>query len=537
LPEQLEADMVCVQAVDPAGLDRILEQAGAFPGPGGAAGIVHQGRVVYRQAVGVGSIEQPAPLGPGTRLRLASLSKHMLAFALVKSCEAGLASLDQPLRRTVPDLHPRVGKVTLRQLLNHTSGIRDVHDVRYHLGGTVCPAYAAELLEVYRHDHGIEAEPGAAWRYNNGAYLLLSLALEAIHRRPLEAVLETLVFAPAGMRGSALHRWDHELLPQCATLHSADGAGAFRRLSPNKEHLGEGGIVASLDDMLTWLGQLLKPGTEFNRLFERLAERTCLNDGRLVDYGLGIATRTYEGVAVHYHAGTTLGGNAMMIAAPELGLGLIVLCNRSDASSSAIAQQMLDRMIDAPAPPAAQHSKPGPALSSVHRSASTGRVAEVRTGGGQPTLILDGEELPVVWDDARGLWVQANGWSPRQIAIDSPGLEGGPVAPVRICELGRWEVFAPVSPPSGDPPPSGRYRSADLHTVITFSITKEGPEASVSGRFGRIRYRLTAAGDRLWRFSAANGEPWRGMLVLDDALDQLVLTTPRTRALTFQRIH
>src|SRR5690606_15851503 len=132
-----------------------------------------------------------------------------LAFLLL--CEAGKAEAEDPIGKYFPELHPIARNVTMRQLMGHTSGLRDVVDLWYQFASTSQGVSRAELLPLYHVIDDVNFAPGAAWNYNNGGYLLLSKAIERIAGSPLEDVLRRCVFEPIGMRATSLCRWDRDL--------------------------------------------------------------------------------------------------------------------------------------------------------------------------------------------------------------------------------------------------------------------------------------------------------------------------------------
>src|SRR5262249_2148749 len=151
------------------------------------------------------------------------------------------------------------GNITIRQLLTHTSGLRDSHEIRYHFSGTALAVSSDELLALYRDFDDVNTSPGSTWSYNNGGYLLVSAAIERWTGQPLEEVLWQRIFEPAGLYDTRLRRWDSDFVANSAALHMTKVGGGFEKAYLNTALSGEGGVVSTVDDMLRWLAQMDAP--------------------------------------------------------------------------------------------------------------------------------------------------------------------------------------------------------------------------------------------------------------------------------------
>src|SRR5262245_48751991 len=157
--------------------------------PGAAVGIAIGGKPVYRKGFGLASMELPVVLSPSIRMRIGSTTKHFTALAYMLLCEEGKASLDDPLSKYLPALHPVTQKVTLGELMGMVGGLRDAYDVSIQFSGTGRPVTTAEMISLYRDIDDVSASPGTAWSYNNGGYAMLSVTIERITGQSLEDVL------------------------------------------------------------------------------------------------------------------------------------------------------------------------------------------------------------------------------------------------------------------------------------------------------------------------------------------------------------
>ena len=328
--------------LDEKKIDRIFAGLDSCRLPGAAVGIAIDGRPVYREGFGLANMELPVVLSPTTRMRIGSASKHFTSLAYLLLCEEGRAGIDDPIGKYLPELHPVAHPVTARQLMSHTSGLRDVHDICWQFGGLGRPVSSAELLSLYRDIGDANGPPGTEWNYNNGGYLMLSAAIEQITGQSLEDVLRERLFEPVGLHNTLLRRFDTDFVPNSATLHMTDAAGRFGKSYLGTALAGEGGIVSTVDDMLRWLAHMDTPAVGSPATWEAIKTSQRLHDRASTGYGLGLVVGNYRGVETLSHGGGVLGGNSQMLKVPAVGLDVVVLINRHDLEATSLTNEILD---------------------------------------------------------------------------------------------------------------------------------------------------------------------------------------------------
>src|SRR6185437_10320342 len=204
---------------------------------------------------------------PGMRLRIGSVTKQFTSFAYLLLCEDGLASIDDPLAKFLPDLHPVTHDITMRQLIGHTSGLRDAYDafIRFNepyarYADVALSVNSENLLNYYRTIDDREAPPDSTWIYNNGGYLLLSMVIERITGKSLEEVLRERVFDPIGMSDSLILRSDTDFISNRGSGHVINPAGGYEKMSWGLDSfLGAGAMVSTVNDLLRWLAHMEAP--------------------------------------------------------------------------------------------------------------------------------------------------------------------------------------------------------------------------------------------------------------------------------------
>jgi CubicO group peptidase (beta-lactamase class C family) len=318
--------------------ETIREELKATDTPGAAVAVVVDGRLVFAKAFGVSDAETRTPLTAETLFRIASNTKMMTAAALVTLAEQGKLKLDEPVGTYVKGLSPAVSKVTLQQLLSHTSGIRDgASDYGLHDD-------AALGTSIRAWDDGyIFTAPGRIFSYSNLGYDLAGLVLEEVTGKPYADAMDELVFKPLGMNRTTLRPTVAMTYPLSQGHASAGGsAPSVVRPYPDKaEHMPSGGVFTSVSDysrfVLAFMNggkvdgrTVLLPGV-IAKLSTPYAENPSGSRRWNARIGYGLNVLDYRGVRVLQHGGSVTGFGSLVRMAPERGFAVIILANRSGA--------------------------------------------------------------------------------------------------------------------------------------------------------------------------------------------------------------
>jgi D-aminopeptidase len=501
--------------------------------PGAVIGIAIGGEPVYRKAFGAASMELPILLSPSMRMRIYSTSKHFACLAYMLLCEDGRADIDDPLGKFLPELHPASRLVTMRQLMGHTSGLRDAYDIRCEFQDSDRALSSDEQLAFYREIDDANFAPGTNYCYNNGGFQLLSAAIERISGQSLEEVLRTRIFEPVEMYDSLLRRYNDDFVPNSAAMHSCNSAGQFCKSFPSGAMTGEGGIVSTVNDMLRWLAHMDAPVVGSAATWALMKNSQTLANGTLTGYGLGLKNQQYRGVATLYHAGGAPGANSQMLKVPAAGLDIVILLNRDDVFGMQLTEQILDICLPSLDPIKAPPERP--IATGVFRSPATGRVIQLYAKDGRQMAAFEGLDLPVI-ADADGAFRPSGVRSFEQIAITPLADAEAPTA-VRVLEYGNRDELKRV--PAIDKPHMGtvlgRWRSDNIGIEATFSDTPQGPRLHTLGRLGSAEFNLKCLADGVWRATMAGAIPYGGIWSLG-AEGQLRFSTCRNWGLKFRRI-
>lgn len=331
-------------------LDALFQAWNRSDAPGLIVGVAQHGVPIYRRGFGLASVEHGTANTPQTKMRIGSTSKHFAALAVLLLAEDGKLDVDAPVRTYLPELSGPAGDPTLRQLMNHTGGLRDPYDLP---GILLCSGFPGMIaagagLELSQRFTSANYAPGERMVYNNNGYYLLSLVVQRLGEMPFADFLKQRILSPLGMGDTQLLPSDMTMLPGIASFHMLQADGSYRRgVYPSEELLGSGGMVSTIDDMLRWLAHLRGDDKKVGSTdsWQQMLERPSYSSGALGDYCLGLTREHYRGLEIVHHAGAVLGCNTQMLTVPEHALDIIIIFNRMDSNPSAMALKVIDAVL------------------------------------------------------------------------------------------------------------------------------------------------------------------------------------------------
>jgi len=484
-------------------LDELLRPWNRGDAPGLVIGVALEGLPVYRRGFGLASVEHGTANTPRTRMRIGSTSKHFAALAALLLAEEGRMDLDLPARTYLPELEGASGVPSLRQMMQHSSGLHDPFDlplVMVH--GSLSTVVAAGAgLEFGRRIGGTNYPAGERMVYCNQGYHLLSLAIERVSGMPLALFLEQRLLAPLDMSDTALLASDMQMAAGLASLHLPQPDGSYRRgIYPSEELLGSGGMISTIDDMLKWLLHLRSGRKRVGSAasWEQMLQRPRYSSGAWGDYCLGLIRETYRGVETIHHAGAVIGGTCQMLTVPEHQLDIILMFNRMDGPAPALALQVVDAVLGEKLEP-----KLAPLRANDHE-ALIGRwyaPASHRLFGvvAQPVP----EQEPVlalsIQDQVGGLLREVDGGllmtcsAHGAIELRPPASAAPQALDIADCgHVERYVRLPAAGPQAGELAAQlvGRYRQADLDLELTVIIEQDQLYLDLHPACGTSRFQL-----------------------------------------------
>jgi CubicO group peptidase (beta-lactamase class C family) len=327
--------------VKPGAVDALFRAYDQPSTPGASVAVIRDGKVLYQHAYGLADVEGKAPATTATNYRLASVTKQFTAMAILILSDRKLLSLDSPITAFFPD-YPAYGKqITVRELLNHTSGLWDYGDL-------VPKERTAQLkdldvLNLLKRQTATYFPPGSEWRYSNTGYAFLALIVEKVSGKPFAAFLKKEIFDPLGMAGSVAFEEGISTIRNRAYGYSESEHG-FERTdqSVTSAVLGDGGIYSSVEDLYKWDQALYTTRLVSAATWQQAFTPGKLTSGKETGYGFGWEIGEYRGLKTFGHSGGTIGFRTHIRRFPEKRVTVIVLTNRSNGRPDQLADRICD---------------------------------------------------------------------------------------------------------------------------------------------------------------------------------------------------
>lgn len=346
----------------PESVDQVFSEYGK-DGPGCALAVVKDGAILHSKGYGLASVEHGVPITPQTVFDIGSTSKQITAASILLLAQDGKLSLDDDVRKHIPEMPDFGTPVTLRHLLHHTSGVRDYIEL-LQLGEISFEDVATDddALVALSRQKALDFRPGDEHSYSNSGYFLLSLVVKRTSGKTLREFAQERIFTPLGMSSTQILDDHTRVIPRRAASYAPRRDDGFRLAIANWEQTGDGAVQTTVEDLAKWDRNFYDPKVGGPALVEQLQVKGVLNDGSTIPYARGLIVDEHRGLRRVLHGGGWAGYRAEMIRFPDERLSVITLCNRGDANPTRMAMQvaelyLADRMKPAaPEPPAA--SKP-----------------------------------------------------------------------------------------------------------------------------------------------------------------------------------
>jgi len=329
---------------DPADIDKIFSQWDKPNSPGCAVGVVRDGKFIFKKGYGMANLEYGLPNSPDSVFRIASTSKQFAAMAMALLAEEGKVSLDDDIRKHLPEMPEYERPVTIRQLIHHNSGIRDYLTLMSMSGLRDNDWYSDEdVMNMLARQKGLNFKPGEEHLYSNSGYFLLSQIILRVSGQTLRQYAHEKIFKPLGMSHTHFHDDHSEIVPKRASGYRPTENG-FQISMTTLEMCGDGGVFTTVEDLLKWdanfyNNQLGKGGPA---LIEQVLTPGKLNNGEVLTYAFGLTVRNDRGLKLVEHGGSFVGYRAEMIRYPEKKFSVIVLCNLGSMNPSQLAGEVAD---------------------------------------------------------------------------------------------------------------------------------------------------------------------------------------------------
>jgi len=298
--------------------------------PGAAVVVIEKGQPVFKRCYGLANVEHQIPVTSATVFNLASVSKQFTALSILLLENEGKINLDDDIHIYLPELPPYEKTVTVRHLLNNTSGIWEYWTIMHSYAGYTRYDYYTldEVMALLKQQEKLLFDPGSQWSYCNTNYVLLAQIVSSVTGQSFVNWTTEHIFDPLGMAHSFFHENSFQMIPKRATPYRKKNQGVLTIAEDNRNnYAGQGYLYTTIDDMMLWMDNFRSKQLGGNVVIEKMFQKGQLNSGSESFYGFGLGILTLNGKMVIHHSGQTGGYKAVMLYCPENEVGITILAN------------------------------------------------------------------------------------------------------------------------------------------------------------------------------------------------------------------
>ncbi|WP_373520118.1 serine hydrolase [Aquiflexum sp.] len=315
--------------------------------PGFVLGITKGSETILEKSYGMMNLDYQMPITEKTTFNLASVSKHITAIAILKLEEEGRLDLDDPIQKYIPDLPDYGEKISLRNLMHHTSGLGSTDNIRLFAGISLeTPWTTEDDIDLIKNYRVLNFTPGDEYLYSNAGYVLLAKIVEEVTGMEFGNYIESQIFSPLGMTNSFAYSKAGKTIPNRASGYKKAGNSIARTNTESESVSGGTNLYMSLEDMLIWGRHFYQPRIISAAIKDRMVTPAVkLADGSDLNYTYGLNLTEIKGVKVVSHSGGTMGFSAYFSWFPEHDLFIGVAANNQNISTATITKVVAESLL------------------------------------------------------------------------------------------------------------------------------------------------------------------------------------------------
>ena len=329
-------------------IDKIFQNWDQAETPGGALGIIKDGKLIYSKGYGYGDLEHDIKLTSKSVFYIGSVSKQFVTFAVLLLEEQGKIGLDDKIQKYLPDFPEYEAPLTIRHFIHHTSGVRDYLTLMYLKGRNYLDHIEEEqVYDLIKSQKELNFTPGDRYLYSNSCYFMLAMIVEKAAGESLRSFAQKNMFEPLGMNQTLFYDDNRDLIKNKVFSYEPKQGGGFNNLIMRFDLVGSGGVYSSVEDLLLWDRNFYdnKLGKGGPDIINKMHEEGLLNDGTSSGYAFALNNGEYKGLRTVSHGGALAGYRAQLMRFPDQNFSVVILANRGDANPTAMSYRVADVML------------------------------------------------------------------------------------------------------------------------------------------------------------------------------------------------
>lgn len=328
-------------------VDKLFAEWAKPDSPGCALAVVQDGKVVYQKGYGVANVDYSTPIKPTTVFHVASVSKQFTTFCIELLADEGKLALKDDVRKYLPELHDFGKKITIAQLIHHTSGLRDQWDLLALAGWRFDDLITEQdILDLIWRQRELNFEPGAEYSYCNTGYTLLAIIVKRVSGKTLQEFAQERVFGPLEMTSTRFQEDYRNPVKNRAYSYDPGENGAFRYSALSFSNIGATSLFTTAEDLAKWDQNFYDGKVGGARVIAAMHAQGKLNNGKTIAYAGGIIIGDYKGLKTVEHGGSDAGYRSDLLRFPEQKFSVIVLSNLGSSNPGGLARQVADLYLE-----------------------------------------------------------------------------------------------------------------------------------------------------------------------------------------------
>ena len=323
-------------------VDKLFTQWDQPDSPGCALAIIQDGKIIHKKGYGMANLELGVPITPGSVFYIGSCSKQFVTMCIALLAQEGKLSIDDDVRKHIPELPDYGNPITIRHLIHHTSGLRDYLELLGIAGIDFGTYHQDDALGLIARQKELNFKPGEKYLYSNSGYLTLAVIVARASGKSLHEFADEKFFKPLGMKNSHFHDDYTTLIKNRATGYFSAGKDKYKNFISTFDCVGSGGLFSTVEDLFLWDQNFFHHNVGGKDLIEGMHTQGILNNGEKLDYAFALTISEYKGLKTVGHGGSLGGYRAGMVRFPEQKFSVICLSNLSAFNPTRIWQQIAD---------------------------------------------------------------------------------------------------------------------------------------------------------------------------------------------------
>ena len=312
--------------------------------PGCAVAVMKDGQIVHKRGYGIANLELAVPITSSSVFNAGSIAKQFTAMSILMLAQQGKLSLDDEVRKYVPEVPDFGTAITLRHLIHHTSGLRDFLEMLemagWRTGGDLTTE--KDILDMVSRQRTLNHKPGAEFVYTNTGYVLLAVIVQRVTGQSLRDFAGVNIFKPLGMSSTQFYDDHRQIIKGLVDGYLPDKQRGFVKWIPAADYAGSSNLFTTVEDLARWDQNFYDKSVGGPTVIEQMLTPGTLSDGSRLEYAHGLMVLTYKGLNTIVHSGSTLGYQGTLHRFPQQRFSVALLCNVRGNNPDGLARRVAD---------------------------------------------------------------------------------------------------------------------------------------------------------------------------------------------------